>query len=222
MLFRSRTQVTYADYPTTVTRQEMRVVVNPSLSAIEAGSLLFLHRAMQEYEILHGLQEAGGQQLGVTLIRSVGWLSRRDLVTRGVGAGPDMATPDAQCLGTERFEFQIAIDQHNRDTSAEAGPEATAHPLVLAERFRRPLVVLRGHTERWGAEIEIDNANLQVSAIRRVGDAIELRLWNPTDAVQSLSISSGVWMRVNADGSPSDRSACRVEAHEIVTLRCRP
>lgn len=222
----TRTQVTYADYPTTVTRQEMRVVVNPSLSAIEAGSLLFLHRAMQEYEILHGLQEAGGQQLGVTLIRSVGWLSRRDLVTRGVGAGPDMATPDAQCLGTERFEFQIAIDQHNRDTSAEAGPEATAqatvHPLVLAERFRRPLMVLRGHTERWGAEIEIDNANLQVSAIRRVGDAIELRLWNPTDAVQSLSISSGVWMRVNADGSPSDRSACRVEAHEIVTLRCRP
>ena len=196
------------------------MVVNPSLSAIEAGSLLFLHRAMQEYEMLRGLQGADGQQLGVTLVRSVGWMSRRDLVTRGVGAGPDMATPGAQCLGTERFEFQIAIDQQHPYGTARAA----AHPLVLAERFRRPLVMLRGHTDRWGAGIDIGNANLQVSAVRRVGVEIELRLWNPTDTAQSLlpPRPAGVWDRVNADGSPSSRSASCVQAHEIVTLRCRP
>ena len=226
-----RTPVSYADYPTSVSRQEMPVVVHPSLSAIEAGPLVFLHRAMHEYEMLRGPQHTGGQQLGVTLIRSVGWMSRRDLVTRGVGAGPDMATPEAQCLGTERFEYQIAIDQQHRDTTAHAtthaathaNEHATAHPLALAERFRRPPVMLRGHTDHWGAGIEIGNANLQVSAVRRVGDAIELRLWNPTDTVQSLSlpISSGVWTRVNAGGSPSDKSASCVQAHEIFTLRCR-
>ncbi len=216
-----RTPVRYADYPTMVSRQEMPVAVNPSLSAVEAGSLVFLHRAMQEYEMLQDLQGSGGQQLGVTLIRSVGWMSRRDLVTRGVGAGPDMATPDAQCLGTERFEFQIAIDQQHRDATPSAPTNATAHPLALAERFRRPLVMLRGHTDRWAAGIEIGNVSLQVGAIRRVGETIELRLWNPTDTAQSLSMSSGVWVRVNANGSTSDRPASRVDAHEIVTLRCQ-
>ncbi len=198
--------VQYANYPSVPTRREMPVVVNPSLSAVVAGELAFYHRAMQEYEML---LVNGQQMLGVTLVRSVGWMSRRDLVTRGVGAGPDMATPEAQCLGTEPFEFQILLGRH--------GP----HPLVMAERYRRPLVFLRGAADCWRDGIEIDNAILQISAVRRTDDAIELRLWNPTDAIQPFGLSSGEWARMNANGTPCDKSVMSAGPHEIVTLRHR-
>jgi hypothetical protein len=201
-----RHPVKYADYPTSVTRQEMPVVVNPSLSVIVAGDLVFLHRAMHEYEVL---QVNGQQVLGVTLVRSVGWMSRRDLVTRGVGAGPDMATPEAQCLGAEVFVFQIALGS------------PAIHPLTAAQRFRRPLVCLRGSTSRWSAGIEIDNQALQISAVRRVGDSLELRLWNPTDVGQSFALSSGPWQRITANGAPCAGTTSLVKPHEIVTLRCR-
>lgn len=201
--------VRYADYPREPSRREMPVVVNPSLSAIAAGELTVLHRAMQEYEML---LVNGQQVLGVTLVRSVGWMSRRDLVTRGVGAGPDMATPEAQCLGAEPFEFQISLGQH---------PQHEQHPMVMAERFRRSLVCLRGATSRWRDGIEIDNPVLQVSAVRRFDEAIEIRIWNPTDVAQPYGISSGSWMRVNANGTPSTKPLMLAGPHEIVTLRCR-
>jgi mannosylglycerate hydrolase len=42
------------------------------------------------------------------LLRCVGWLSRSDLATRRSGAGPELETPDAQEIGTHRFEFAVA------------------------------------------------------------------------------------------------------------------
>lgn len=226
-----RHPVTYANYPSVPSRQEMPVAVKPSLSAIVAGELHFFHRAMQEYEML---EIDGRQLLGVTLIRSVGWMSRRDLVTRGVGAGPDMETPDAQCPGTEVFEFQIAIGS------------PAVHPLAAAQRFRRPLVCLRGATSRWAGGVDIDNQTLQISAVRRVGDSLELRLWNPTEVDQPYTLSTPLssvlssdppdatvdatagrlesqprWKRVTANGEDCDRPMFVVRPHEIVTLRCR-
>jgi hypothetical protein len=98
--------VTLAQYPGEISRREMPPVVLPSLSAIVAGRLAFAHRAMQEYEVLaHNHQ----RYLGVTMVRSVGWMSRRDLVTRGAGAGPDMETPEAQCVGEAVFTFRVGV-----------------------------------------------------------------------------------------------------------------
>ncbi|MFP5502113.1 MAG: glycosyl hydrolase-related protein, partial [Candidatus Sericytochromatia bacterium] len=61
----------------------------------------------------HGLPEAAvipvaeGWALAMTLIRAVGWLSRDDLSTRGGGAGPRFETPEAQCLGVQRFRYAL-------------------------------------------------------------------------------------------------------------------
>jgi mannosylglycerate hydrolase len=203
-----------AQYPTEITRQEMPVVVNPSLSAIQAGNLLFCHRAMQEYEIL---QHEGMQALGVTMIRSVGWMSRRDLVTRGVGAGPDMTTPDAQCtghLGREQFQFQIALGAMSDDV----------HPLSQAEGFRRPVLCLRGQTPHWAKSIEIDATTLQVSACRMLDGVVELRLFNPTDQNVPFRFThdGGLrWRRTRADGTlqASADQAWVARSHQIVTLR---
>lgn len=54
-------------------------------------------------------QRESTSSLGVTLLRSVGWLSRGDLKTRNGQAGPMISIPDAQQLGRNRFRFAFRI-----------------------------------------------------------------------------------------------------------------
>lgn len=163
-----RRPVVLADYPAAPSRREMPVAVNPSHSALAAGGVHVAHRAMPEFEIL--ALDGGAQALALTLVRSVGWLSRRDLRTRGVGAGPDLPTPEAQCLGAQRFDFRLGL---------LAAPD---HAALLAEAaaLRQPALLLRGHGGAWREGLELASPALQLSACRRVGDRLELRVWNPT------------------------------------------
>jgi len=196
--------VVHAAYPAEPSRREMPVCVNPTYSAIGAGPLGFAHRAMQEYEVL--LHE-GQHYLGVTLVRSVGWMSRRDLVTRGVGAGPDIPTPGAQCLGSERFDFAIG-------SIAQGDARQT---LALARQLRHPVQLLRGHSTAWKAPIEIGDSGLQTSALRRVGSEVELRVWNPCSTTLHMTAGDG-WQRMLADGS-AEAGGINIAPHAIATFR---
>ncbi len=200
--------------PASPSRREMPVVVQPSHSAISAGALALAHRALHEHQ---RVDLAGHSHLGLTLVRSVGWLSRRDLVTRGVGAGPDLATPGAQCLGKDEAELLL---------SWLAADEAPHLALGLAEQLRRPPLVLRGHGQAWGAPVDIGNPVLQTSAVRRtVQGALELRLWNPSAQPQPLMLApqpqAGEWQAVHADGRDAGPLPAWVPPQGIVTLRRR-
>lgn len=85
--------------------KEVKVQQHPTQSTILAHDIQFMHRGLQEYQIFRAEQD----YLQVTLLRSVGWLSRRDLQTRGNGAGPGFPTPGAQCLGTYTVEYSIIL-----------------------------------------------------------------------------------------------------------------
>ena len=68
--------------------------------------------------------------LALTLLRSVGWLSRPDLGTRPGEAGPSLETPGAQLLGQLEAELSLVADE-GRGTlpaawDAELGLQATA------------------------------------------------------------------------------------------------
>jgi mannosylglycerate hydrolase len=207
-----RRDVRIASYPTTASRTEMPVVVHPSHSIVVGGGWWFAHHAMQEHEVVDIANE---RFLGLTLVRSVGWLSRRDLVTRGVGAGPDFATPEAQCLRAERFDFQFGVaDTKDSKASIDAAFGA-------ARSLRRPLLVLRGHAEKSLLAIDIGNATLQVSAIRVVGDEIELRLWNPTSIAQKITTTPDAWRAHRVDNSQQDFAADTIGPHAVVTLRAQ-
>lgn len=190
-----RRPVLAADYPSEPSRREMPVAVQPSYSALAMGGVHFAHRAMPEYEWLpQSLQECP-ETLAVTLVRSVGWLSRRDLVTRGVGAGPDLATPDAQCLGTQVFDFSLAHlsePQHER-------------LLSQAQALRQPVLALRGHGQAWHEAQTLPDSCLQVSAVRRTASGLELRLWNPSQQTQPCAL-------------PGWTGPSQAAPHQIVTL----
>lgn len=68
------------------------------------GGLAVLTKGLYEYR---AVREGGNTALKLTLLRAVGWLSRNDLSTRRGHAGPHLATPDAQCLGVQRFEYAV-------------------------------------------------------------------------------------------------------------------
>lgn len=214
--------LTLSDIPKSIGRQEAPVCVQPSLSAVAAGPWRVAHRALNEHEIIRDPdpRAQGAYALGFTLVRSVGWMSRRDLRTRGVGAGPDLPTPQAQCLGEDFFEMWLLAHSN----------ECASHKVLqAAQALRRPPLALRGHAPSpgngIGIDIEVDEPNLQVSSCRRLRDGrLELRLWNPTTTEVALQWPKGSWTHVRADGQAQESAGLgqewgRVQAHGILTLR---
>ncbi|TFG09052.1 MAG: hypothetical protein EU539_00640 [Promethearchaeota archaeon] len=67
-----------------------------------------LNRGLPEYEAIEN--EDGTITLAITLLRSVGWLSRSDLESRPAIAGPDFSTPGAQCLGKHTHDLSLIIE----------------------------------------------------------------------------------------------------------------
>ena len=97
--------VVYQDNNPVMANKEAKVSVNPSQSFVQAGGVQYIHQGTPEYRVVAD----DGDELAITLLRSVGWLSRRDFSTRGNGAGPDLPTPEAQCLGQHHYQFSLVM-----------------------------------------------------------------------------------------------------------------
>lgn len=140
-----------------------------------ARGLAILSRGLTEYEVIPG---AEGVTVALTLLRSVGWLSRPDLQTRFGNAGPGLPTPDAQCLGRHVFEYAIL---------PHAGTWFTANVHQEAERYVAPplCTVVRGEGGRMPLAqgfVTVEPDDLTMSALKKAeGEgALILRLYNPT------------------------------------------
>ncbi len=153
---------------------EVPVVVEPSHSMIQANQFCFLHRGLQEYQVTQD------DAIEVTLIRSVGWLSRDDLRTRGGGAGPSMRTEEAQCIRNHTFSYAFGI--HGNKVS---------DTLRQARSFRVPPRINRGYgSSKSGSLLNIHNDEVQWSSIRPIDRGMEVRLWNPTTRDQAIHFDS--------------------------------
>src|SRR5207248_11252901 len=73
----------------------------PSQGWVSANGLCVVAPGLNEAEV------TPDGTIGITLLRSVGWLSRMDLRTRPSHAGPALPTPGAQCV--RDFETDISI-----------------------------------------------------------------------------------------------------------------
>ena len=139
------------------------------VSADRAGLAVITH-GLHEYEVLPG----SSQELALTLLRSVGWLSRDDLVTRRGHAGPAMETPGAQVLGGHRFRYSLFF--HAGDWQ-EGGVWRAAESTLL------PLVPGRGEPVRTAAPvIELEPDCIQMTALVPRPGGYDLRLLNASDA----------------------------------------
>lgn len=116
----------------------------------------------------------------MTLIRSVGWLSRDDLLTRKGAAGPITPTPRAQCLGVHTFKYSIFPHAGNWE-KARVWRQAYQHniPLKAVQTGRH-----EGYLPRRMSFLEVSPENLMISAIKKdeENEAIIVRLFNITDS----------------------------------------
>jgi mannosylglycerate hydrolase len=98
----------------------------------DGHGLAVLNRGLPAVEVT---RQSAGAQIALVLLRCTGWLSRADLITRRVAAGPLAPAPGAQCQG--KFHFEYAILPH-------AGDWKAVYPAAYA--YVSPLWVSRADT----------------------------------------------------------------------------
>jgi mannosylglycerate hydrolase len=148
---------------------------------VHAADLTLVAPGLPEAEVV---PTPGGAVLALTLVRAVGYLSRPDLVTRPMLAGPGTSVPGAQCPGELRARLSLfagldpaaAQDAEWGLRAVEAGPAADA---LWPEGT--PLVSLAPPA-------------LLLSALKPAaeGDGIVLRVLNPTAEWQQAELSFGL------------------------------
>jgi alpha-mannosidase len=184
--------------------------------AIESrrGGLALLAPGLREVE---ASRQKAAMQLGVTLLRSVGWLSRDDLSTRVGEAGPCFEVQGARHID-ETLTFRLGLVPYQGGW-LEAGiprhyAELAAPPRVLACDTDRP--------ERSFLAIEPGAVQLAALAPRPDG-ALEARLVNLSSRVTRAHLR-GPWQarRLRLDGTPIPGKVSlddlRLRSGEIATL----
>ena len=112
----------------TYPQQEFSLVQNG-----ERG-LAVLNQGLPEIEAKQGPDVTA--TLYLTLLRSVGWLSRDDFDTRSCSnAGPTVHTPDAQCIGEAVYRYAVV---------PFGGDFLEADIKGLSQRYRVPLLTVQG------------------------------------------------------------------------------
>lgn len=168
--------------------------------------LAILNRGLPSVEV------AEDGTIALTLLRSVGWISRDDLWVRRIAAGPLVPTPGAQCIGPQRYEYAIlphAGDWQNvypaavNYNAALHVRRADTHPgLVLREmNITRddPALVKAvpwprgGHLPDTFSLLRIESPALVLSAARRSErDTLIVRCYNITRGPVESAITCGL------------------------------
>jgi alpha-mannosidase len=151
------------------------------------GGLAVLARGLREIAPVRSAEGRAG--FAVTLLRAVGWLSRDDLPTRRMrNAGPTLATPDAQCLGTQRFRYAVL---------PYAGEFLAAGVKTWSERWRTPPLVVQGvddgHLSGGEGLFALEGEGVHVTAIKKheSRDTLVVRLFNLADVRREATLCFG-------------------------------
>ena len=201
---------------------ELELPTYPMWSFIDVSDgragVSLITQGLHEYEVLPG----SPQELALTLLRSVGWLSRDDLVTRKGDAGPEMETPGAQVPGGHRFRYSLFF--HAGDWQ-EGGAWRAAESTLL------PLVPGRGALVSTSVPvIELEPDCIQMTALVPRAGGYDLRILNASDqsreALVRLQPEPAAVTVVTLGGVAREQPAAKggvlrlpVRPWEIVTLR---
>lgn len=170
-----------------------------------------------------GLTEVAGEPdsvLQLTLLRSVGWLSRFDLKTRTTGAGPMLATPEAQCLGP--FTANIGILLGNDAIAPGDQADSSLALAAAAVRHGRPFLA---YQVRHGTTVPtvrsqpmVEVSGVLVSALKAAeapGEGVILRLSNPTSVPRTAQVSHPGYVMAEVRLDETDLGA-NVDTHSRI------
>ena len=173
---------------------EMPLPTYPARDHVTAGGLTVATEGVVEYELVDITGSGAGAtsgEIALTLLRCTGLLSQEPMETRPVPAGPIVATPGAQMIGTTTVRYGLAV--------AAGDPRAVADDLFV------PLLVAspRGpHRSDGHTALSVEGA--EVSSVRRRGGKVEVRVWNPTEVETVVSVDRTGWL-TDLRGRPQQR-----------------
>lgn len=146
---------------------------------MDGRGIAIFNKGLPEYEVeRHG----DSMRYWLTILRSVGWLSRNDLQTRHEHAGPGLSTPEAQCRGEHHVEFSLLPYKGGWDSARVPRraqnyltPPAT-FSFFHAHRLHRGSHALAPRHSFYAVE----PTDILVSAVKQSesGKGTVLRLWN--------------------------------------------
>ena len=198
---------------------ETPVDAAPMQSFVDAGDAttgaVVIADGLAEYEMV---TTGSGAATAVTVLRSVGALSRDDLATRRGHAGPGLATPGAQCLGSHAFRLAFV---------PRAAPPSAGDLFKIARRFLAPprLFPAGGGDGRLPAIASFlrleggAGTNVVLSACKLADDrsSVMLRVFEAGGGTETLAVSAGVPIRSAhlVDLAERRQEACRVEGNRV-------
>ena len=157
----------------------------------------------------------------LTLFRAVGWMSRGDLSTRAGHAGYNVATPDAQGLGTLRYQVALAVGP---DAVRELAPGLIvphATPLAAATPGDQPLLSVEPPSVRLSiCKRAADGDGLVVRLIGAAADAVtaRVRLFRPIRRARLSDLDERDGPELPIEGC-GESLIVQIAANDIVTLR---
>jgi alpha-mannosidase len=159
--------------PGTDSGLEFDLPTDPARLWVDSGGVAVFLTGPFEYELVEGA-------IAITLLRSVGWLSRGDMPERRGHAGPALETPSAQGIGTRTYRYCV-VALAGEMTLARAGREV--------REFLSPARTVRG-TAPIGPLLELPrDSAVQVSALRAGPEgSLVLRLFNPRTSEESVTV----------------------------------
>jgi alpha-mannosidase len=174
-----------------------------TLSAVALGPLALLTSGLPEYE-------AGHDGLRLTLLRCVGTISRPSgLATRPIAAGPEIATPEGQCLGTHVLEYSLRVDADSLSDAAlvRAGQDYRTDFLV-GDPFDPPLTL---------------DGDVVFSCLKGAedGDGLVLRVFNPNATHERLELGGVRAERIRLDEAAPSPGGLELAPGEIASFRLR-
>jgi mannosylglycerate hydrolase len=185
--------------------REEPLATYPAHGWVDAGGMAILFGHLTEYELTDAPQASSGLELAVTVLRSIGLISRNDNPYRQDPAGPEIAIPGAQMRGRRRVDF--ALFPH-------AGDWLAGGVVAAAERYRHPYLSAPGAgvaDSLWPPEhagddaLRLDGDGVALASLRRRdGGWLEMRVVNLVAERRTLILAGGVTEAREADllGAP--------------------
>jgi glycosyl hydrolase family 38/alpha mannosidase-like protein len=169
---------------------EVPLATFPARGFVAAGGVAALLDHVMEYELV------GGRELALTLLRSIGFISRADNPYRKVNAGPEVPLPAGQCRGPWSIGF--ALMPH-------AGSWQKSGVPAEMERYQHPFLTAPGSGERSGAPepagLELRGEGVVLSALRQRGGRLEARVFcQRPEPCQAVLVRKG--FEISADLRP--------------------
>jgi len=167
---------------------EVGLATFPSRRWVRAGGVTVTHDGLAEYEVVDD-----GWQLALTLLRCTGMISRPAPALRPNPAGPAKPTVDTQLVGPVQVRYGVAVGD--------------VDPWALTDDAWVPLLTVSsaggGRLPESGSHLQVDGA--EVSSLRRVSGALELRVFNPSDTPTRVGLDGRSGWLVDLLGRPVER-----------------